>query len=114
MAWMRERIVPILDEAGVDLVFTGHSHSYERSKLLTRYYGTSHEFVDSYLAGVGTGREDENQTYTKKELSRSPHSGTVFVTAGNAGGIQTAPLNHSAMVVSTATLGSILLSIDGN
>ena len=114
MAWMRERIVPILDEAGVDLVFTGHSHSYERSKFITRYYGTSNEFVDSYLAGLGTGRDDENQPYTKRELSKSPYSGTVFVTAGNAGGIQPGPFNHAAMVVSTATLGSILLSIDGN
>ncbi len=114
MAWMRERIVPILDDAGVDMVFTGHSHSYERSKFITRYYGTSQEFADSYLAGPGNGRDDENQAYTKKHLSKSPHSGTVFVTAGSAGWVEPGPFNHAAMVVSTATLGSILLSIDGN
>lgn len=30
---VRERIVPILEGAGVDVVFAGHSHSYERSAL---------------------------------------------------------------------------------
>lgn len=30
---MRENIVPILEAHGVDLVLTGHSHSYERSSF---------------------------------------------------------------------------------
>ena len=38
---MRQNILPILEDYGVDLVLTGHSHSYERSFLLDGHYGTS-------------------------------------------------------------------------
>ena len=36
---MRENVVPILDSFGVDLVLTGHSHSYERSFLIDGHHG---------------------------------------------------------------------------
>ena len=38
---MRQNALPILEAAGVDLVLTGHSHSYERSFLIDGHYGTS-------------------------------------------------------------------------
>ena len=41
MKEMRERFLPVLDAYGVDLVLTGHSHSYERSVLLHDHYGVS-------------------------------------------------------------------------
>ena len=41
MQEMRERFLPVLDAYGVDLVLTGHSHSYERSLLLHDHYGVS-------------------------------------------------------------------------
>ncbi len=37
---MRQNALPILEAGGVDLVLTGHSHSYERSYLLDGHYGT--------------------------------------------------------------------------
>jgi hypothetical protein len=114
MVWMREHIAPILEEAGVDFVFTGHSHSYERSKFLARYYGAASTFADTFVVQAGDGRDDNGRAYTKASLSKTPHSGTVYVTAGNAGGVQRAPLNHPAMVVSTATAGSVLLEVDAN
>lgn len=36
---MRERFLPVMEKYGVDLVLTGHSHSYERSVLLNGHYG---------------------------------------------------------------------------
>ena len=36
---MRERALPILEAGGVDVVLTGHSHSYERSFLIDGHYG---------------------------------------------------------------------------
>ena len=36
---MRQNALPILEADGVDLVLTGHSHSYERSFLLDGHYG---------------------------------------------------------------------------
>ena len=41
---MRQYAVPILEDNGVDLVLTGHSHSYERSYLIDGHYGDSSEF----------------------------------------------------------------------
>jgi len=38
---MRENALPILEASGVDLVLSGHSHSYERSFLLDGHYGDS-------------------------------------------------------------------------
>ena len=38
---MRQNALPILESHGVDLVLSGHSHSYERSFLLDGHYGTS-------------------------------------------------------------------------
>ena len=37
---MREHIMPILESGGVDIVFTGHSHIYERSMLIDGAYAT--------------------------------------------------------------------------
>ena len=34
MFQMRERFVALLEDYGVDLVLTGHSHAYERSMLI--------------------------------------------------------------------------------
>jgi hypothetical protein len=112
MAWMRENILPILEDAGVDIVFSGHSHSYERSKLIDRHYGVADEFSKRSIVQPGDGRGD--QAYIKDTLSKTPHSGTVYVVSGSAGNLEEGSLNHPAMVVSKAKLGSVLLSVDGN
>lgn len=41
---MRERVLPILEAAGVDLVLGGHSHAYERSYLIDGHYDSSATF----------------------------------------------------------------------
>ena len=38
---MREHVLPILESHGVDLVLSGHSHAYERSRLIDQHYGDS-------------------------------------------------------------------------
>lgn len=114
MEWMRANVLPILEEAGVDVVFAGHSHSYERSKFMTRQYGPSKEFIERNVVQLGDGHDDAGRAYTKERLGKIPHSGTVYVTAGSSGMIYEAPLNHPAMVVSLSKLGSVLLSVDGN
>ena len=37
--YVQKGIMPLLDHAGVDLVLSGHSHSYERSMLIRGHYG---------------------------------------------------------------------------
>jgi hypothetical protein len=44
---MRENVLPILEDYGVDVVLSGHSHSYERSYFLNGHYGTSGTFNNS-------------------------------------------------------------------
>jgi hypothetical protein len=44
MQEMRENILPILEDGGVDLVLSGHSHMYERSYLMDCAYETSDKF----------------------------------------------------------------------
>ena len=41
---VREKFVPLFEAAGVDLVLSGHSHSYERSRLINGHYGLSTDF----------------------------------------------------------------------
>ena len=38
---MRQHIMPIIEQGGVDVVFTGHSHTYERSMLMDGAYATN-------------------------------------------------------------------------
>ncbi len=55
---MRTNFNPIFEDNGVDLVLCGHSHSYERSRLLDGHYGLSTTFNSSTMvkqAGSGAG-----------------------------------------------------------
>jgi hypothetical protein len=53
---MREEFVPVFDEYGVDVVYNGHSHSYERSFYLSGHTGTS----DTYSAAEHAELVDDN------------------------------------------------------
>ena len=54
---MRENALPILESYGVDLVLSGHSHSYERSHLLDGHYGTSDTLTGAMILDNGGGLE---------------------------------------------------------
>lgn len=109
---MRENIVPILENGGVDLVLAGHSHSYERSYLLNGAYGSSTNLVPANFVNHGDGRPDGDGAYVKPE-GTGPHEGAVYVVAGSSGQISGGPLNHPAMFLSLNKLGSLVLDIDG-
>ena len=73
---------------GVDLVLTGHSHSYERSFLLDGHYGTSGTFDERHEARTpGSGREDDaarRLCETRRE-ARPANEGAVYAVAGSSG-----------------------------
>ncbi len=114
LVWMRTNVVPILESAGVDLVLSGHSHSYERSKFLSGHYGFSPTLSERDVVSPVDGRDDQSRPYTKPQVKPLPHSGTVFVVAGNSGEVLPSPLNHPAMVVSLHKMGSMYLDFDVN
>jgi len=111
---MREVFVPILEAHGVDLVLCGHSHGYERSFLLDGHTGLSTTLVPSMVLDRGDGTAALDGTYAKPTLPRAAHEGTVYVVAGSAGTIGAAPMDHPAMHFSRATMGSLVVDVDGS
>lgn len=111
---MRVNALPILEAGGVDLVLTGHSHSYERSYLLDGHYGFSNTLTPAMKLDQGDGRVSGDGAYAKPTAGPAPHEGTVYAVAGSSGQIFGGPLDHPAMFISLNNLGSMILDIDGS
>ena len=112
---MREHALPILEAAGVDLVLSGHSHSYERSYLLDAHYGTSDSLTTGMQIDAGDGKADGDGAYKAVFDEANPYQGVVYVTAGSSGLTRYGPLNHPVMVhASLQQLGSLVLDVNGN
>ena len=108
---MRENAVPILEDYGVDLVLSGHSHSYERSVLLDSHYGSSDTLSQGMVLDSGDGSESGDGAYNKSG-AMVPHEGAVYTVAGSSGKASSAPLDHPAMIVSLEVLGSMVLDVE--
>ena len=111
---MRQNFLPILEDAGVDLVLAGHSHSYERSYLIDGHYGLSTSFTNAMKKDGGSGRADGSGAYNKATLGPGPHEGAVYAVAGSSGQTAGGTLNHPAMFISLNNLGSMVLDVNGN
>jgi hypothetical protein len=112
---MRERFLPVLDAYGVDLVLTGHSHSYERSLLLHDHYGLSSSYSPTlHAVDAGDGDPDGDGAYQKPALGPIPESGAVYGVVGSSSQISGGALNHPVMRVSLNVLGSMVIDIEGN
>ena len=113
MTEMRENVLPILEEHGVDLVLGGHSHVYERSFLLNGHYGCSWTLSPKNILNGSFGREDESGPY-RKPAGKTANQGTVYMVCGNSG--QGGYYNfhcHPAMAVKLDGYGSVVLDING-
>jgi hypothetical protein len=110
---MRENVLPLLEDWGVDLVLTGHSHSYERSLLLDGHYGASDTFGLGYVLDGGDGKPDGDGPYFKPTPGPTAHEGAVYVVAGSSGRLGGGSLDHPAMLVGLGELGSLVVDVDG-
>ena len=110
---MRENVLPILENGGVDLVLAGHSHAYERSFLLDSHYGDSASLSDANILDAGDGNPLSGGPYRKQTLGPAPHEGAVYMVAGSSGRLGGGPLDHPAMFISLNLLGSVVLDVDG-
>jgi acid phosphatase type 7 len=108
---MRKNFLPILENYGVDLVLTGHSHSYERSKFIDGHYGLSSTYNSSFEINGGSGRVDGTGAYSK--TASLPHSGAVYSVVGASGQVSGGLLNHPAMFLSLNELGSMVIDVSG-
>jgi hypothetical protein len=114
---MRENIIPILEQYGVDLILNGHSHSYERSYLIDGHYGYSDDLTPEMILDNGTGGNDGDCPYQKHTIVSKAHKGTVYAVVGCSGKLSgtSSGWPHPVMVESDNTrLGSMLLSVDHN
>ncbi len=103
---MRQNFLPILEAGGVDLVLSGHSHSYERSYLLDGHYGLSTTLTPAMKLDGGSGRDPAPY---QKPAGLAGHQGAVYTVAGSSGQISGGTLNHPAMFISLNLLGSVVL-----
>ncbi len=107
---MREIALPILEKYGVDLVLSGHSHSYERSFLLRGHFGSSTTLAPAMILDGGDGRSNGDGAYDKTS-SGNGANGTVYTVAGSSGKVGRGNLNHPAMYIGLKALGSLVIDI---
>ena len=108
---MRENILPILEDGGVDLVLSGHSHMYERSYLLDCAYEKSDKFSTKNI--VSAGLHGKHQQYVKP-LQKKEHQGAIYIIAGSAARIDQGPLDHPAHHAGLLEAGSMVIDVDNN
>lgn len=113
---MRTNFLPLLEQHGVDLVLSGHSHVYERSFLTDGHYGLSSTFDAATMRLDATNGQASGTGPYQKSGSMQPHKGTVYTVCGVSGKKATsAPLNHPVMYLSTlAHYGSLVIDIVGS
>ena len=114
MFHVRENVLPVLEEYGVDLVLTGHSHSYERSRLIDCHYGTSDTFIANMVVDAGVKDAAGITTYRKSTGSGS-HQGALYAVVGSTAKLNTRPtLNHPVMDVGLLEYGALIVDVDGD
>jgi hypothetical protein len=113
MIQMREVFVPLLEDYGVDLVLTGHSHSLERSKLIDGHYGFSDSLLPGNVIDGGTGDPATGSGYEKDSEGPGAHEGAVYAVIGssskNSGGLT----RHPVMAFVSNYEGAMLIEISG-
>ncbi len=114
MTDMRGNFLPILDSAGVDLVLSGHSHSYERSFLVNGHYGLSGSLTAGMTIDGGDGSETGDGAYEKASQAKGQFEGCIYAVPGSSSKLGGGTLNHPVMVTSMNVLGSMVIDIDAN
>lgn len=105
---IRQKLLPVIERYNVDLVLCGHSHDYERSKLMNGYFGNEASFSSTqYLMDSSSALYDGSTNSCPYIKSASQPKGIVYAVVGSSGqlgGTQTS-FPHNAMFYSDATKG---------
>lgn len=104
---VRENVVPILEQGGVDLALFGHSHVYERSHLLSCHYGDSKSFTPQMVL-----QESASGEY-RKGPGHEPQGGTIYNVVGSSSRADGGPLDYPAMAVGRSESGSLMIDVAG-
>ena len=86
---MRETFTAVFEDYGVDVVYSGHAHSYERSWYLHGHRGMSGTFDAAKHAELNTAGEPAigqgDETYRQISRSSGADDKAVYTVAGSAG-----------------------------
>ncbi|NCF63406.1 MAG: hypothetical protein GWP58_11185, partial [Gammaproteobacteria bacterium] len=114
---MRQNALPLLEAWGVDLVLSGHSHSYERSMLIDGHYGSSTSLdIPTMILDIGDGSESGDGAYQKPGIIAAMNEGAVYAVAGSSGKISGVQSDwpHPVMVSYMVELGSMVVDVNGS
>jgi predicted phosphodiesterase len=114
---MRGLFTRILERYGVDLVIAGHSHDYERSKLIQGHYGLSSTYSDANFAkSTLSGAYTSDTSCPYITASSDKKKGTVYVVSGSAGamGAVQAGYPHKALPYSVNDGGIFYFEVEDN
>jgi hypothetical protein len=118
LTMIRQNFIRLLERNGVDLIINGHSHVYERSRLMKDHFGLANTFdAKKNNVSQSTGRYD-GQPVSAPYIKDSLHNlGTVYIVSGSAGqlGGKHQGWPHKAMYYSDNEHGgSCLLEVEEN
>ncbi|MBC8052645.1 MAG: metallophosphoesterase family protein [Sphingobacteriaceae bacterium] len=115
---IRQNFIKTIEEYGVDLVLCGHSHVYERTKLIKGYYGLESEFDSKkHELSTSTALYDGSRNSAPYIKTSKDNQGTVYVVSGSAGALggHKATYPHNAMFYSNNEVGGVvMLEVQGN
>lgn len=117
----RENFLPLLERYGADITLSGHSHSYERTKLLKGHFGTSgtysaasHDIDGGFGRMPGSGTLTNDCAYEKVTEGPTAGHGAVYSTCGSSSKISGGSLDHPANKVSLNSGGSVYIEVTDN
>lgn len=107
MVYMREKVLPILEKYGTDMVLSGHSHTYERSHLITCHYGNSQSFNAKMVI--------DNEGAYQKNINKYANDGSLYAVVGSSSKHNgNVALDHPALQVVKNSAGSMIIKIKDN
>lgn len=113
---LREKLTSILERYGVDLVFSGHSHIYERSYRLRGLTSPANTLNPAQHIVEPTNARYDGTLNSCPILTKG--QGTVYVVAGSGGQMDQAvspDYPHTAMAYSiTSVGGSVIMDVNDN
>jgi hypothetical protein len=111
---MRVNFLPLLEQYGVDLVYCGHSHDYERTYLIDSAYGNSSNNNANRLKVVKdstSGNPATTGPYRKASM-KGAHQGAVYAVVGSSAKLDPGtrhPMVHTQFI---NVFGSAILTIE--
>jgi len=114
---IRENFIRILERYGVDLILCGHSHDYERTRLIKGHYGMEATFSAAQHNLSNSSGMYDGSANSCPYIKDASNQGTVYVVTGSAGqlGGKQKSFPHDAMFYANAENGgSSILEVQGN